>query len=139
MSWEEEEQVPGVLTEPECADLLRTRDLGRIALVVDGKPEIFPVNYAFDEGVVVFRTSSGLKQERGPYTAAAFEVDEVDAATGDAWSVVVHGTVHDISEATDELAERLRGLVVKPLPPGSRETWMAIYAQRITGRRFTIK
>lgn len=129
----------GLLSEEECIPLLKSRDLGRIALVVDGKPEIFPVNYAFEEGVVVFRTSTGLKLERGPYTAAAFEVDEVDAKTGDAWSVVVHGTVHDISEASDELAERLRRLTVRPAPPGTRENWMAIYAQRMTGRRFTIK
>lgn len=128
-----------VLSESDCIALLKKRNLGRIAIVVDGKPEIFPVNYAFEESAVVFRTASGLKLERGPYTAAAFEVDDVDPKSGVAWSVVVHGTVHDISEASDTLAERLRGLVVKPGAPGPRTSWMAIYADRITGRRFTIE
>lgn len=129
----------GVLSESECEELLKTRNLGRVAIVVDGKPEIFPVNYAFEESAVVFRTASGLKLDRGPYTAAAFEVDDLDPKSGVAWSVVVHGTVHDISEASDSLAERLRSVVVEPAAPGPRTTWMAIYADRITGRRFTSK
>lgn len=128
----------GVLSESDSIALLKTRGLGRIAIVVDGEPEIFPVNYAFEERAVVFRTASGLKLERGPYTAAAFEVDDLDPKSGVAWSVVVHGTVHDISEASDSLAERLRSLVVEPAAPGPRMSWMAIYADRITGRRFNV-
>lgn len=127
-----------VLSERECARLLKTRDVGRFALVVDGRPEIFPVNYAFDERAVVFRTSTGMKLERGPYTAAAFEVDDVDRRSGVAWSVVVHGTAHDISASADELSARLRRLVVRPAAPGARLKWMAIYAERITGRRFRL-
>lgn len=130
---------PSALSQRECERLLKTRNLGRIAIVVDGKPEIFPVNYVFEEGAVVFRTSPGLKLERGPYTAAAFEVDDVDAQSGVAWSVVVHGTAHDISEASDELAGRLRSLGVKPAAPGARRSWMAVYADRVSGRRFTIR
>jgi uncharacterized protein len=126
------------LSERECARLLKTQDLGRIAIVVDGVPQIFPVNYAFEERAVVFRTSPGLKLERGPYTPAAFEVDSVDRRTGVAWSVVVHGTAHDISSAMDGLAERLRRLVVRPAAPGTRTRWMAIYADQITGRRFKL-
>lgn len=127
------------LSERECARLLQTQDLGRLAIVVDGRPEVFPVNYAFEDGVVVFRTSPGLKLERGPYTRAAFEVDHVDGKTGVAWSVVVRGTAQDISSATDRLAERLRRVIVKPAPPGSRRRWMAVYADRITGRRFSLR
>jgi nitroimidazol reductase NimA-like FMN-containing flavoprotein (pyridoxamine 5'-phosphate oxidase superfamily) len=130
---------PGVLSERECARLLKTQSIGRIALVVDGRPEIFPVNYAFDEGVVVFRTSTGLKLERGPYTPAAFEVDHFDSAAGVAWSVVVHGTAQDISSSLDTVSERLRKLAVTPAAPGSRRHWMAVYADKITGRRFSIK
>ncbi len=129
----------GVLSEKECARLLKTKSVGRIALIVDRRPEIFPVNYAFDEGVVVFRTSSGLKLERGPYTPAAFEVDDIDEKARVAWSVVVHGTAQDISEAMDSVAERLRKLIVTPAAPGVRRSWMAVYADRITGRRFAVK
>lgn len=130
---------PAELTEAECVTLLKSKGIGRIAIVVDGRPEIFPVNYAFDEGVVVFRTAAGLKLERGPYTPAAFEVDEIDSAQGVAWSVVVHGTVQDITDAMDAVAERLRHLVVAPAAPGSRPHWMGVYADRITGRRIPIR
>jgi uncharacterized protein len=127
------------LSERECSRLLQSKDLGRLAIVVDGAPQIFPVNYAYDERVVVFRTSPGMKLERGPYTRAAFEVDDVDRKTGVAWSVVVHGTAHDISAATDPLAQRLRRLIVHPQAPGSRTRWMAVYADTVTGRRFRLQ
>lgn len=127
-----------VLSEAECRRLLETDTLGRVAFVFDGRPQIFPVNYAFDDGVVVFRTSAGLKLERGPYTYAAFEVDHVDRESGVAWSVVVQGTAHDITETIDIRSERLRHLMVKSLAPGARSDWMGVYASSITGRRFKL-
>lgn len=127
-----------VLSESESARLLKSHDLGRLAIVVDGRPEIFPVNYAFDEGVVVFRTAPGLKLERAPLTYAAFEADSVDRERGVAWSVVVKGTVHEITTAIDRLSERLRQLVVRPAFPGERSEWLAVYSTTVTGRRFSI-
>lgn len=110
-----ERQEPELLSEDEGKRLLQSKDLGRLAFVVDAKPEIFPVNYAFDDGVVVFRTSPGLKLDRGPYTYAAFEVDQVDSRKGEAWSVMVQGTAHDITETIDTRFEHSRRLAVKPL------------------------
>ena len=125
-----------VLSSDECEQLLRSSNLGRLALVVNGQPEIFPVNYAFAEGVVVFRTAPGLKLERAPMTQVAFEVDRVDTAHGIAWSVVVKGTAHDMSTAVDRLPERLRSLAVRPQAPGAHKAWMAIHEESISGRRF---
>lgn len=125
-----------VLSSDECEQLLRSSNLGRLALVVDGQPEVFPVNYAFAEGVVVFRTGPGLKLEKAPLTQVAFEVDRVDTAHGIAWSVVVKGTAHDMSTAVDRLPERLRSLAVRPQAPGPRKAWMAIHEESISGRRF---
>jgi uncharacterized protein len=125
-----------VLSSDECEQLLRSSNLGRLALVVNGQPEVFPVNYAFAEGVVVFRTAPGLKLERAPRTQVAFEVDRLDTAHGIAWSVVVKGTAHDISSAVGRLPERLRGLAVHPQAPGARKAWMAIHADSTSGRRF---
>lgn len=127
-----------VLSEDQSRQLLKTRDIGRLAIVVDAQPEIFPVNYAFDQGVVVFRTAPGLKLERGPLTATAFEVDDVDNQNGVAWSVVVKGTAHDVTETMDGVSENLRKLVVHPRAPGARSSWLAIYATSITGRRFML-
>jgi nitroimidazol reductase NimA-like FMN-containing flavoprotein (pyridoxamine 5'-phosphate oxidase superfamily) len=43
------------LSIDECLELLRTHQFGRIAVVIDGGPVVFPINYAID-GAVVFRT-----------------------------------------------------------------------------------
>jgi uncharacterized protein len=125
-----------VLSSDECEQLLRSSSLGRLALVVNGHPEVFPVNYAFAEGVVVFRTAPGLKLERAPLTRVAFEVDRVDTAHGIAWSVVIKGTAHDITTAADRLPERLRSLAIHPQAPGARNALMAIHEDSISGRRF---
>lgn len=126
------------LSEEECARLLGSQSLGRIAIVVDGKPQIFPVNYAYDDGVVVFRTAPGLKLDRGPMTAVAFEIDHVDDTTGVAWSVVAHGTAQRVTDSVDERAERLRHLTVEPAAPGDRKEWIAVYVAHLSGRRFEI-
>ena len=45
-----------ILAETEYVRLLRSHDLGRIALIDrQGRPLIFPINYFLDEGVVLFR------------------------------------------------------------------------------------
>lgn len=124
------------LSEKECVRLLGTKDLGRLAMVVDGQPLIFPVNYAMQDRVVVFRTGPGLKLERGPYTRVAFEVDDVDPRTRVAWSVLIQGTAQDISQSVDSRSVGLRKLGVRPAAPGSKSMWMGVYAETISGRRF---
>ena len=39
----------------ECLELLRNHHVGRVSVVVDGQPLIFPVNYAIEGRNVVFR------------------------------------------------------------------------------------
>jgi uncharacterized protein len=126
------------LSEQESERLLASNDLGRVAMVNDGRPEIFPVNYAFADGVVVFRTGEGLKFDRTPMTAVAFETDGIDATKGFAWSVVVHGTAQNITNTIDTRSERLRHLAVSPAAPGDRNYWVGIYVTQISGRRFKL-
>jgi Pyridoxamine 5'-phosphate oxidase len=47
------EEIP----ETECRQLLGQHSLGRVPIVVEGKPQVFPVNYAIDDRVIVFRTA----------------------------------------------------------------------------------
>ena len=126
------------LSPEECERLLKAEILGRIAIVADAKPQIFPVNYAFDEGVVVFRTSPGWKLEHAPLAHVAFEIDHFDEQGGEAWSVMVQGNARQITEAIDPLSERLRRLTISPAAPGIRTEWLAVYATGITGRRFKL-
>lgn len=128
-----------VLSEEESVELLRSRSIGRIALVEDGQPQIFPVNYAADDRAIVFRTAPGTKLDAAPMAKVAFEIDEVDQVAGVAWSVVVHGVAYDVTTALDELSERLRTLVVEPMAPGERPSWVAIRRHGISGRRFRLR
>jgi len=123
------------LSGSECVRLLRTNSLGRIA-VVDrlGWPEVFPVNYFFDDGIVVFRTDPGAKLELAPGSHAAFEIDGWDETTATAWSVVVKGIGHEIPD-TDPRARRIHAWPVRPLAGGPKEHFVGIWANEITGRR----
>ena len=126
-----------ILGDAECVKLLHSHDLGRIALVDRAvRPLIFPVNYFFDEGVIVFRTSPGTKLELAPGAHVGFEIDGWDPGQGIGWSVLVKGIARDITQPRGAPTGRMRFWPVEPMAPGSREHWVGIWADEITGRRF---
>ena len=70
------EGVPGLeeLSVGECMDYLAGSQVGRLALVVDGHPAIFPVNYVLDGEQILYRT---VKDHRPSDTrSTAGTVDE---------------------------------------------------------------
>ena len=114
-----------VLDEDECRALLHDGVIGRVAFSI---PEltIHPVNYAWVDGLVVFRTAAtttlaGLAGQR-----VAFEVDDIDSETGVAWSVLVRGLME---EGTMEAAEK-----ITPWASGARPHVMVIRPTSLTGR-----
>ena len=126
-----------VLSDSACVTLLKTHDLGRIAVVDrDLHPLIFPINYFFDEGVVVFRTAPGTKLDLAPGAYVSFEIDGWDADQGVGWSVLVQGIAHDITQSRGAPTGRMRFWPVHPVAPGSREYWVGIWVNEITGRKF---
>jgi hypothetical protein len=131
--------VTGVtsLTAHGCWALLRHSDVGRLAVVVDGRPEIFPVNFVVDHGSVVVRTAPGTKLAAAAHGAhVAFEVDGYDAAAGEAWSVVVKGQaehVRTIEQALDTV-----GLPLFPWHAAAKPCFVRIVPGEVTGRRFLV-
>lgn len=125
-----------VLTEQQCLELLTSRRLGRIALAMADRIEIFPVNYATDGAIVVFRTAPGTKLEMVPTSKVAFEVDDWDEEKRTGWSVVLNGVAQEVTTGINPFAATLRTRNVWPLAPGQRDHWIAIYPSQITGRRF---
>jgi uncharacterized protein len=126
-----------VMTDAECLRMLKTHDLGRLGLVDRNvRPLIFPVNYFFDEGIVVFRTAPGSKLDLAPGARVCFEVDGWARTAGIGWSVMVKGIAHDITEPRGAPTGRMKFWPVHPAAPGSREHWIGIWADEITGRRF---
>jgi len=124
------------LTEKECWAHLRAQQLGRLAIVVEGVPQIFPVNYAVGERSIVFRTAPGSKLAHGPGSIACFEIDGYDRHAREGWSVTAVGSLEEITDAEDARSRSLRELEVDPLAPGARLHWVALHPDHVTGRHF---
>jgi nitroimidazol reductase NimA-like FMN-containing flavoprotein (pyridoxamine 5'-phosphate oxidase superfamily) len=124
-----------VLDRDECLRLLARHHLGRLAVVVDDQPLVFPVNYALASHSIVFRTDPGTKLHAAHGHRVAFEIDGTDAQYHEGWSVLVVGTAREELEPT-----RLRDMARLPLGPwcpGATAHWMRIGTSAITGRRIT--
>jgi nitroimidazol reductase NimA-like FMN-containing flavoprotein (pyridoxamine 5'-phosphate oxidase superfamily) len=123
-----------VIDREECLQLLRSTDIGRIAVVEAGHPVIFPVNYAMDGELIVFRTAEGTKLDAavrgGP---VAFEIDDPDRHTRTAWSVVVTGWSR--LATTPSQAERFEALGLRPWSSHQKDNWVVVHPERISGRR----
>ncbi|MBO1330750.1 pyridoxamine 5'-phosphate oxidase family protein [Streptomyces sp. VRA16 Mangrove soil] len=123
------------LTEQECRDLLSTHGVGRIAAQLPRGPVLVPVNYSVtQEGCVAFRTQPGSSIEGMAGKEAAFEVDRVDDAMSEGWSVLLVGTVRPVTDADD--ARALADLAfTEPWAGGDRNRWLVLTPRQISGRR----
>jgi nitroimidazol reductase NimA-like FMN-containing flavoprotein (pyridoxamine 5'-phosphate oxidase superfamily) len=130
------DQTIEALSPDECFLLLRSRDMGRIAFDVEGQPEVFPINYAMEGRIVVFRTAPGTKLNFVPKARLAFEVDHWDPKLGIGWSVVVKGLAEEVTRNLGRTAEHIRRAPVHPVAPGERWHWLAIRPLEVSGRRF---
>lgn len=124
------------LSPADCWDHLRGRGFGRLAIVVEGVPRVYPMNFAAAEGALVFRTEAGEKLRHGPGSVACFEVDGYDPREALGWSVMATGRLADITDAEDERSIRLRALPLLPAAPGERRRWLALEVDDVTGRFF---
>jgi len=121
------------LTEPECMRLLGTVQVGRVALSSRALPVVLPVNFALDGHGIVIRTGPGtvLTASRDD-VVVAFEADELDPDTCSGWSVLVTGTMREITSPSSLLrAEQLR---LAPWVGGDRRHYIRITPGLISGR-----
>ena len=125
------------LTVHDCWKHLETSSVGRVALVIGGDPEIFPVNYVPDFGTVIFRTGPGTKLSalKGG-KSVAFEADGFNTYGTIAWSVVVRGTA-ELVENTAELLEAA-ATSLSPWQAGVKDQLIRIVPRDVSGRRFVI-
>jgi hypothetical protein len=134
-----EPEVELEIREEECLEILGRHSLGRIAIVVDGQPQIFPVNYAVNGRIIAIRTAAGSKLSHAPTSKVSFEIDQYDSSAGVGWSVMVQGVAVDATDAFDDVSWAARGVAPMPLAPGAKPYRIAIEPSKITGRRFRVK
>ena len=121
------------LDEVECWRLAGSTAVGRIGVLVDSAPEIYPVNYAIDEGTVVFRTDDGSKlRGLGRSPSVCFETDDLDTEQATGWSVLIKGRAMELTTAELDVVESLP-LTLWAI--GEKTHWIRIIPTEITGRR----
>lgn len=124
------------LSTAESWTLLTEAVVGRLAVIVDNRPEIFPVNHLVDRGSVVFRTAAGTKLAGCSGHWVAFEVDGYDTLTASAWSVVVKGQARQVNRLYDVL--EVIELPLFPWYSAPKPHFIRIELDSITGRRFEV-
>jgi nitroimidazol reductase NimA-like FMN-containing flavoprotein (pyridoxamine 5'-phosphate oxidase superfamily) len=124
-----------VMSREECENHLADGGVGRFVFASERGPTALPVNFRLLDGDIVFRTRT-----RGVLATAVsgdnrvgFEVDRVDDAMSEGWSVLISGRARLVDDA-DELAY-IAQLGIEPWPGGHREAVVRIETEVISGRR----
>lgn len=119
----------------ECWELLRQQEVGRLAVIVGDRPEIFPVNFVVDHGSIVFRTAEGSKLAAlADHANVAFEVD--GWTEGEAFSVIVAGRGAEIGNR-DELFDAVE-LPLFPWHTAPKAHFVRVEPEVVSGRRFAV-
>jgi nitroimidazol reductase NimA-like FMN-containing flavoprotein (pyridoxamine 5'-phosphate oxidase superfamily) len=124
------------LSPGECASRLAETTLGRLGVIVSGRPEVFPVNYVVDAstGYVAFPTQPGTKLASAlDWPWIGFEIDGVDQDGDEGWSVMIVGRAEEVEDA--EIVARLREHQRVGWRHSGTERWLRIAPTKITGRR----
>ena len=122
------------LSPGECWRLLAATPVGRIGVLNDSAPEIYPVNHVVDRDTILFRTDPGSKLRGLLHSpAVCYQVDGIDPTDATGWSVLVKGRaveLHDPDALRDAAALPLRYWAL-----GDKAHWIRIVPHEITGRR----
>ncbi|MCW2819294.1 MAG: Pyridoxamine 5-phosphate oxidase [Marmoricola sp.] len=124
------------LDEDECWRRLDGCTVGRLAYADRDGPTVLPLNYVVQDRRVWFRTASYDQLAiHLPGTRAAFEVDHVDQAAHQGWSVLVRGTAdHVMVDTPGHPAGRPNP---EPWPTGLRTMLFCLTPSQVSGRLIT--
>lgn len=122
------------LSRRESLDLLTSAHVGRVSFVDTGTPTILPISFTVDDDSIVMRTAQGSRLSRAASQGAvmAFQVDDLEPASRQGWSVLVTGEAAIDSDESEHLRldRRLTAWV-----PGFKDVWVRLAMARVTGRR----
>jgi nitroimidazol reductase NimA-like FMN-containing flavoprotein (pyridoxamine 5'-phosphate oxidase superfamily) len=124
--------------ERECRELLAGCTLGRIGVVVEGRPEIFPVSYAYDaeRGSVMFPTNPRTKLRAAlNWPWVAFEIDGLADDGTSGWSVLMVGTAEEITDPREIDTATAKRVV--HWRTGAETRWLRIIPSTVSGRRIS--
>jgi nitroimidazol reductase NimA-like FMN-containing flavoprotein (pyridoxamine 5'-phosphate oxidase superfamily)/DNA-binding transcriptional regulator YiaG len=131
-------RVVSKLMPAECRRLIAPGGVGRIAVGTISGPVVVPVNFAVLAGTLVIRTAEGTVIDGHADEQVALEVDHIDEALCQGWSVLVRGPAHRVAHPA-ELRRLQEDAVLWPWPGGEREVYVRIIPRDITGRRIELR
>lgn len=120
------------LTPEQCAVHLEAGGVGRIVFLTERGPVAHPVNFVVSDGDVVLSTTAAQADELEAQQRASFQIDRVDEAMSEGWSVLATGTARRVDDP-DELVV-LSSLGLEPWAGGNRHALVRIHPEEITGR-----
>lgn len=121
------------LSRAQCDGLLGPGGVGRIVFVTERRPVAVPVNFRLLDGDVVFRTAADTFVAEGAEgRPVGFEVDHLDEAQSEGWSVLVTGWARPVIPAELHKVEEL-GL--QPWAGGDRDLYLRVVPEEVSGRR----
>jgi len=96
---------------------------------------IVPVNYTVTDDSIIFRTAPYSELgTHGPNTDVAFEVDQLDYAAHEGWSVVATGRA-EIIDDREEVQDIRADVDPTPWAAGSRHLYLRLRWRELSGRR----
>ncbi len=121
------------LSSEECNRLIGPGGVGRIIFDEEHGPVAIPVNFKMLGQDVVFRTSASAQLASTVGSRlVSFEVDHIDDALTEGWSVLLSGSAHVINDPEElSLAE---GLEIIPWAGDDRNTFVRLVPSVVTGR-----
>jgi len=126
------------LMPAECRRLIAPGGVGRIAFGTLSGPVVVPVNFAVLADTLVVRTAEGTVIDGHADEQVALEVDHIDEALCQGWSVLVRGSAHRVAQPA-ELRRLQEEAAVWPWAGGEREVYVRIIPREITGRRIELR
>ncbi|CAL9373549.1 DUF1918 domain-containing protein [Streptomyces sp. enrichment culture] len=120
----------------ECRALLSTHGVGRVSVTTAEGPAVVPVNYEVVDDSIVYRTAPGSVPAAAVGAEVAFEVDRLDEAMSQGWSVLAVGPARAVT-GPEEARHLSEGAHSTPWAGGDRGMWVSIRPTRLTGRRIT--
>lgn len=122
------------MTRKQAMALIAAGGVGRIAFLHGDQLLVLPVNYRMIGGAPVFRTAGDSVLASAPDApTVTFEVDRLDDAMAEGWSVVAQGTCRRVTDP-DEI-RRAEAAKVEPWAAGDRPLYISVAITTISGRR----
>lgn len=116
--------------------LLAATDVGRIAVVVEGRPRIVVLNHLLDGEHVLLRTRADAMladlTDDGHAVHACYEVDSAFSPGRSGWSVIATGLLHRETDAARVEKARTK---LDAWAHGERDTVLRLDVDELTGVR----